>query len=554
MLIVLMVVGLVLNTGTTSIRAAGTNPTVSDDNANSAGGTIALGNDFNGAGTGANNTAFGYGTLDLNTTGSQNTAVGVTALFHNNASYSTAVGWDALFINSTGVQNTAVGASALESNNGDNNTAMGANALSSNASGTQNTATGVGALYSNSIGSFNTATGLGALKSNVLGSNNTATGINALLKNTVSNNTADGANALLNNTSGSFNRATGMNALYSNSSGGFNTADGFFALNKNTTGSNNVAVGTNSLLNNGTGNYNAALGASALYSNAAGIDNTAVGPGALFHNTTANLNTGVGMRALFKDTTGGSNTALGMHALFNISTGSNNIGVGLNGGSNLTTGSGDIDIGNAGVAPEANTIRIGTQGTQTAAYIAGVFGSGVTGDAVVVSGTGQLGIVKSSARYKNDIRGMGEASARLLALRPVTFHYKEDAAHTRQYGLVAEEVARLYPELVSYGADGKVQSVHYISLVPMLLNELEKQTNQISRLNAKLAAEAEARVEFERRLAKLETMMAGVTASRNSRQYSLSRNVLSFRISPAPKYLIYCGFFVSRPVLEPGTL
>ncbi len=183
-----------------------------------------------------------------------------------------------------------------------------------------------------------------------------------------------------------------------------------------------------------------------------------------------------------------------MKALLNNSSGTNNIGLGSFGGLNLTTGNNNIDIGNTGDAGESNTIRIGGQGNQTATFIAGIFSSLVTGDAVVVSNTGKLGITPSSSRYKRDIHDMNSASNGLLKLRPVTFRYKEDPEGERQYGLIAEEVARVYPELVSHDTDGKVISVRYHELVPMLLNQVQKQarqlqqdTAQIRRLSAQVA-------------------------------------------------------------------
>ena len=186
-------------------------------------------------------------------------------------------------------------------------------------------------------------------------------------------------------------------------------------------------------------------------------------------------------------------------------------------GQNLETGSNNIDIGNfGGSSAESRTIRIGIQGTQTVTYIAGISGSLVTGDAVVVSSTGKLGIVMSSARYKRDIQNMDARSASLMRLRPVTFRYKDDPAGTLQYGLVAEEVEKLYPELVTHSADGQVQSVRYSMLTAMLLNELQKQARQMADENRQLAAEVAElkareeyqRVAFEQRFATLEKALA----------------------------------------------
>src|SRR5208282_1652664 len=224
-------------------------------------------------------------------------------------------------------------------------------------------------------------------------------------------------------------------------------------------------------------NANTAAGYGALFSDTTGGGNTATGSEALYYNTTGNENTATGVSALEDNTTGQDNTATGFAALFSNTTGSNNIGIGNEGGSALTTGSNNIDVGNGGVAGESNTIRIGTQGTQTDTYIAGIFGTPKIKKAceVVVETTGLLGCVKSSARYKRDIRDMGDASDKLMKLRPVTFTYKADSTGTKQYGLIAEEVEKVYPELVIDGADGKPETVAYQVLPAMLLNEVQKQ-------------------------------------------------------------------------------
>jgi hypothetical protein len=188
----------------------------------------------------------------------------------------------------------------------------------------------------------------------------------------------------------------------------------------------------------------------------------------------------VGVYSLYSNTTGSGNIALGYGALQNNSTGNSNIGIGSDAGFYLTTGNGNIDIGNYGVAGESGAIRIGSAGSQFATYIAGISGvkTGLAGSAVVVDANGQLGTISSSRRYKEDIQPMGDASARLLQLRPVSFRYKEpsaDGTKPVQFGLIAEEVAEVFPELVVYNKAGQPESVAYHLLPGLLLNELQKE-------------------------------------------------------------------------------
>jgi len=225
--------------------------------------------------------------------------------------------------------------------------------------------------------------------------------------------------------------------------------------------------------------------------NDTGNANTASGANALVDNILGNYNTASGVYALLSNTTGSGNTASGVAALVSNISGGNNIGLGVDGGSLLTTGSNNIDIGNKGVAAEANTIRIGTKEMQTATYIAGISGVGVSGAPVEVSSAGKLGVVISSARFKHDIHDMGDKSSALLKLRPVSFRYNSDPANTLQYGLVAEEVAKVYPELVVYGPDGKVMTVRYSMLSAMLLNELQKQNSELRNQTATNQRQAE---------------------------------------------------------------
>ena len=372
----------------------------------------------------------------------------------NGGLYNTASGYEALYHNTTG---------------GSYNTAFGGLALALNTTGGENTASGVQALYHNTTGTDNSAFGGLALALNTTGGDNTASGYQALYSNTTASyNTASGYNALYSNTTGNSNTASGYQALYSNTTGYDNTASGSGALYANTGGATNTAFGVAALFSNTTGYYNTASGADALLSNTSGIDNTASGVSALNGNTDGNNNTASGYQALNGNTTGGNNIAMGYQA-----------------GYNLTTGSNNIDIGSVGVAGESNVIRIGTKGTQKVTVIAGIYGTSVTGSTVVVSATGRLGVTVSSERFKTAITPMGSNSAKLEQLRPVTFKLKSDATATRQYGLIAEEVAKVYPELVIRDEKGRIDGVRYDELAPMLLNEAQRQ----QRINEAQAAE-----------------------------------------------------------------
>ena len=312
----------------------------------------------------------------------------------------------------------------------------------------------------NTTGNYNTALGYAALNAN----------------NSGYNNTAIGWQALFNNTTGYDNTANGAYALYNNTMGYLNTANGFEALFYNTTGYQNTANGYQALYSNDSGYYNTATGTSALYSNSSGSDNAAHGYQALYLNTTGSYNTANGVGTLYSNTTGSNNIALGYHA-----------------GSYLTTGSNNIDLGNPGLAGESGVVRIGTQGAQTAAYIAGINGFGIgRGVPVYIDSFGRLGTLTSSRRFKQDIHTMDHASDKLMQLRPVIFRYKQaagDGSHPLQYGLIAEEVAKVYPDLVQYDKAGKPFTIYYHLLTPMLLNELQKQHRQIVAQKSEIAAQ-----------------------------------------------------------------
>ena len=209
------------------------------------------------------------------------------------------------------------------------------------------------------------------------------------------------------------------------------------------------------------------------------------------------------------DTTGRNNTAIGPQALGNNTTGSYNIAVGDNAGGNLTTGNDNIDIGNAGVAGESGTMRIGNI-RQTAAYIQGIYGQTVaSGVGVIIDSTGHLGTVKSSAAFKEAIKPMDRASEALLALEPVTFRYKHelDPNGMPQFGLIAEQVEKVNPDLVVKGEDGKVMTVRYDAVNAMLLNEFLKEHGKVEKLETTVARQQKQIDAFSAALQKVSTQL-----------------------------------------------
>jgi hypothetical protein len=358
------------------------------------------------------------------------------------------------------------------------NTAEGQNALKNLTTGVANAAVGWYSLFSNTDGSFNTAVGAGTLVLNV-GDQSTGDG---------TENTAIGAAALLLNTTGSDNTAVGVSALQSNAEGNENTASGAGALQSNTAGGGNTANGFGALFHNTAGNFNTATGVQALFLNTGGATtgtgNTANGAAALVSNTIGNNNTAIGFGTLSANNSGNGNTAIGRGTL-SATTGDGNTALGANAGNALTTGVNNIDIGLdvIGAAGESNTIRIGNLNI-AATFIRGISGTVVAGTAVVVDADGQLGVTPSSKRFKEDIKPMDKASEALLALKPVTFRYKKeiDPAGTSQFGLVAEEVEKINPDLVVRDEKGRPYSVRYEQVNAMLLNEFLKEHRKVEHL------------------------------------------------------------------------
>ena len=341
-----------------------------------------------------------------------------------------------------------------------------------------NTAEGQNALFSRTTGGFNTAVGLLSLRSLTTGSFNTGVGAGTLLANTADQNTATGVGALLSNTTGAFNTANGVFALFSNTEGADNTAIGTSALQNNTTGNFNAANGVNALFSNTTGVDNTAIGTSALQNNILGHDNTANGFHALINNTTGNGNTANGVDALVNNAIGSGNTAIGAGALNSNTTGNNNTALGVGAGNAVTSASNVIAILSSG----ANI--------DNSCFIGNIFGATVAIGAsqVMVDSTGKLGTAMSSSRrFKKEIKPMDKTSEALLALKPVTFHYKTDNTSTPQFGLIAEEVAEVNPDLVIRDKNGEIYTVRYDAVNAMLLNEFLKEHRRVQELQGTVA-------------------------------------------------------------------
>jgi Chaperone of endosialidase len=272
-----------------------------------------------------------------------------------------------------------------------------------------------------------------------------------------------------------FNTAEGQNALFSLTTGSANTAVGWFSLFSNTGGSFNTAAGAGALLFNAA-EHNSALGAAALLNNTTGFNNTATGTGALSSNTIGTENTANGAFALVSNITGIANTAVGNNALF-ASTGGFNTALGASAGIGVTTASNVIVIGtnffgaNVNNSCFINNIRDTTTANNNAIP-------------VLIDSAGQLGTQSSSIRFKKEIKPMDTTSESILSLKPVTFHYKSDKTNRPEFGLIAEEVAKVDPDLVVRDASGEIYTVRYDAVNAMLLNEFLKEHRKVEKLEA----------------------------------------------------------------------
>jgi len=335
---------------------------------------------------------------------------------------------------------------------------------------------------------FNTAEGDGALQSLTTGTFNTALGFDALFGTTV----------------GSNNTATGICALGSNTTGSDNTANGFGALFLNTTGPNNTAVGFEVLFANTTGFENAGTGSRALFANTTGFHNTADGFSVLMRNTTGNHNTANGDDSLSNNTTGNFNTPASAHSLEINSAGSANTALGFGAGNNVTTASNVICIGSGVVGANVNN----------SCHIGSIFGQPSSGGAAAfINSSGKLGTSTSSRRFKDEIKPMEQTSEALFALKPVTFRYKKDIDPTgmHQFGLVAEEVEKVNPDLVVRDQEGRPYTVRYEAVNAMLLNEFLKEHRTVQELKEQVAALT---ATVEEQTAQIQKMSAKIDAGR----------------------------------------
>ena len=501
--------------------------------------------------TKSNLVAIGDSALFNNKTGGKNTAVGSKTLYSDTSGYNnSALGNKALYSNTSGCSNVAVGNAALYKNIDKNNlVAIGDSALFNNGTGTTNysswvascnTAVGSKALFYNTRGFENTANGFEALYSNTSGNYNTANGSFALYLNTEGDgNTAIGVEALYNNSSGNANTAIGIDALASNTTGHSNTAIGSWALRRNLGTTGNTAIGSNAL-GESTGSYNTATGSWALgsgeawnypsyntangyyasYKNTSGWSNVAIGAYSLYKNKDRSNLVAIGDSALYNNGTGAvnswdatQNTALGSKALCANTTGCYNTAIGYQAGINQTTGNNNIYINNTGTAGESNVIKIGTN--HSTCFIQGIYQSSTGSSANVrINSDGQLQRSTSSARYKTDIRDLEINTEKIFDLRPVTYISKMDGK--QYFGLIAEEVSKVLPELVEYAQAKDVipgstsnelipDAVQYPMLSVLLLNELKKQKEINNRQIKDLSEQKKINEDLLKRIEKLES-------------------------------------------------
>jgi hypothetical protein len=335
------------------------------------------------------------------------------------------------------------------------------------------------------------------------GEANTAMGTDALTASFNKTSSCDGC--IFNNTGG------GYSALHSMTSGQDNTAFGYGAMSSANNTSENSAFGTDALIYN-TGQNNSAFGSAALLYNSTGSQQVAVGTQALYENVTGSQNTAVGYASMAFAQDGNNNTAVGYNALWNNASGSNNIAIGSEAGANIVTGSGNVDIASLGAAGDSGVIRIGTSGKQHETFIQAIWTKSVGSNygTVVVNPSGQLGMITSSERYKTDVKSLDLSDAAVADLRPVTFHLKTDPTGPLQYGLIAEEVNKIFPDLVIYNDQGGIEGIRYEQLTPILLKSVQDYQAKLTLYEKKAIANETKIAALEERAAKAEVQNARI--------------------------------------------
>lgn len=523
-----------------------TNTSFPDNNLQQSTGTnnTALGyNNLSSNTTGRHNTSIGSTSLNLNSSGNQNVAIGSYALHPNTTGNSnTALGFNTLSSrsNRAGTNNTALGAYAGSNIwEGSNNIHIGStgeyydeNTIRLGSSDTHNYCyiagikdtpiSGKVVAIDTTTGQLGTTTGGGGADLTygaTVGQNiylpqssstqgaiyihnapfvhaagdyyetNTFVGrYSGNFETTSDHNTGIGFHALKAVTSGSNNTAVGDYALSNIAAGNYNTAVGDGALANTDSGVHNTACGASSLGLNEDGGHNTAYGSFSLFENTAGSNNTAIGNQASYKNVNGYENTAIGDQALHENQSGKYNVAVGNAALYKC-LGDYNIGIGAfnYNGNSITSGNNNICLGNTGHVNDSGIMRLGTTTTHTGCFIAGISGTTVSsGSAVYVNTMGQLGTITSSQRYKNDINLIGKKTAGLMSLKPVSFTYKQDASRAIQYGLIAEEVETVYPELVLRNTNNQIETVAYHHLPALLLAGYQQQQEVIAGLTQRL--------------------------------------------------------------------
>ncbi len=441
--------------------------------------------------------AAGYNT----TTGNGDVYIGFTSGANSTTgAYNTFVGGETGLANTTGTYNTYLGFSA-----GANDTSGQGNTFLGDFAG-QNNTTGSSDIYIGSPGLNNENAAIR------IGSNQQATYIAGIYGVT----TASGVPIYIDSTGhlgtgGNTNGyPIGGKTIFNANPAIENISIGDGAGNASATGGSNQIIGDQSGASLTSGNADVFMGSSAGRATTTGNGDVYIGVTSGANSTTGAYNTFVGGETGSANTTGNYNTYLGFRAGVNDTNGIGNTFLGDFAGTNNNTGSSDIYIGNPGLDNENTTIRIGSN--QQAAYIAGIYGvTSASGVPVFVNSNGQLGTQTSSRRYKEEIREMGDATASLMKLRPVTFYYKheyDNGPRTMQYGLIAEEVAKVFPELVAYNPDGSPYTVRYQFLSSMLLNEVQKQYHRSQQQADVIEAQQQQIKELEERLTRIEKILS----------------------------------------------